>query len=52
MIIDEVHMATDMSPGCLKGVRESLRNATVVFDQFDVVSQVVMIAFRRTDDGR
>lgn len=52
MIINEVHMAADMNPGCLKGARESLCNATLVFDQFDVVSQVVMIVSRRTDCGR
>lgn len=34
-------VAIDMSPAYLKGVRENLRNAVVVFDKFHVVSQVV-----------
>jgi transposase len=34
-------VAIDMSPAYLKGVRENLGNAQVVFDKFHVVSQVV-----------
>jgi transposase len=35
----------------IKGFKESLGNGTIVFDKFHVVSQVVVIAFRRTDYG-
>jgi transposase len=34
-------VAIDMSPAYVKGVRENLGNATIVFDKFHVVSQVV-----------
>lgn len=34
-------IAIDMSPAYVKGVRENFGNATVVFDKFHVVSQVV-----------
>jgi transposase len=35
----------------IKGVKENVGHATIVFDKFHVVSQVVVIAFRRTDYG-
>jgi hypothetical protein len=41
-----------MSPACLKGAKENLRNATIVLDQSGVVSQVVVIASQRTDYGK
>jgi transposase len=34
-------VAIDMSPAYIKGVRENLANATLTFDKFHVVSQVV-----------
>ena len=34
-------IAIDMSPACQKGARENFGHATVVFDKFHVVSQVV-----------
>jgi transposase len=34
-------VAIDMSPAYIKGVRETLGNATITFDKFHVVSQVV-----------
>jgi len=34
-------VAIDMSPAYVKGVRETLGNATITFDKFHVVSQVV-----------
>ncbi|MGO8928713.1 MAG: hypothetical protein ACLQU3_17745 [Limisphaerales bacterium] len=36
----------------IKGVNENPGNPTIVFDKFPVVSQVVVIAFRRTDYGK
>jgi hypothetical protein len=41
-----------MSPACLRGVKENLRNAAIVFDQLGVVSQVVVIASQRTGYGK
>jgi hypothetical protein len=38
--------------GYITGVKESPGNATIPFDEFHVVSQVVVIAFRRTDYGK
>jgi transposase len=36
----------------IKGVKENPGNATILFDEFHVVGQVVVIAFQRTDYGK
>jgi hypothetical protein len=39
-------------PVYIKAVKVNMGNAMIVFDKFHVVSQVVVIAVRRTDYGK